>query len=286
MGSGGKNKQTTQQTTVQTPQVPSWISQPYQNYAQSVNDTFANLGDAADYTVGPSANQSAAFNMIGQPSQFQPSISQSLRDTSALTGYTPDLLRETDLAPYMNPYQRDVIDATMNDAQRFRDKQRTAGMASATRLGGVLGGDRYYVQEGEDDAASSNNLAQIIAQLRSSGFNQAQQGAMFDINSGLQGAQFRLGAASQLGQMGLAASADERARIGQMADLGAQERDIQLSNNPTLARLRLLALQGGLLGQIPTRTFTGQTSNTNGTSTSSYSPGLFNWAQLGVSLFK
>ena len=62
----------------------------------------------------------------------------------------------------------------------------------------------------------------------------AQQGAQFDIGNrlnadqfnsqqGLNGANFRLGAAGQLGNMGVAQDANDRANLGLMGDLGAQQ---------------------------------------------------------------
>ena len=66
--------------------------------------------------------------------------------------------------------------------------------------------------------------------------------------------------------------------------MGAEERQVAMQNNPELARLAYLASVGGLLGQIPTNTFTGQTANTTGTNTSSYSPGLLDWVSTGAGL--
>ncbi len=77
---------------------------------------------------------------------------------------------------FTSPYQKDVIDATL---QEF-DVQAAKGIPSiaAQAVGrGVLGGGREGVMRSEYQQASDRNRASLQAQLLQSGFGQAQQQA-------------------------------------------------------------------------------------------------------------
>lgn len=90
----------------------------------------------------------------------------------------------------------------------------------------------------------------------------------------------QLQASSQLGDLGAAQGADERANIGLLAGLGEQQRDIERSANT--ADLELLRAQTQLLGGLPLGLFQGQTST--GTSETTKSGSLLDTVTGGLGL--
>lgn len=285
MASGSKDTVKTKQHSVQTPNVPGWIGSPYQDFMGKVSA----LGqlDPASFTTPATANQNLAFARAGAGTG-DPTWG-GYNATQDLLGYTPSnvsagQLSQTDLAPYMDPYERSVIDATLADFGNANALGLNQLRASTPT--GAFNGSRQGVAEGQLTSDNLRTLAGTIAGLRSANFGQARQGAMFDIgnrfagdqfnvNSGLQGANFRLGAANQLANIGMMGANNTRADTQMMADLGNTERGINSEINPNVARLSLLQAIGGLMGQVPSALFTGQTTDQSGTQTSRHSPGLF-----------
>lgn len=91
--------------------------------------------------------------------------------------------------------------------------------------------------------------------------------AQFDINN-------RLGADQFNATQGLAANQNQRANLGFLADLGATERSIASENNPNVAALSQSQALAQLLASLNPALYTGQTSNTNGTTTAQNKTGF------------
>ena len=135
---------------------------------------------------------------------------------------------------FMSPYQRDVVDATL---QEF-DVQAAKGIPNiaAQAVGqGVLGGGREGVQRAEYQSASDRNRAALQAQLLQQGFGEAQNLAQqaFLNQQSLAANQLGLGRAQQdfLGQ-----------DVGALTTLGAQnqaQRQAQLQAQQQLAQQQL-----------------------------------------------
>jgi hypothetical protein len=215
---------------------------------------------------------------------------------------TPQALASTNLQPYMNPYQQDVINTTMNDLdlQRQRDINNQSGQFTSA---GAFGGSRQGVSDALTNEAYGRIGAQTLAGLNSQNFNQAQQAALSDIgnnlqgqlanqSAGIQGANLNLGAAGLLGNL-----AGQQQQMGQndasfLNGFGQQQ---QATNQFNLSNLYNEFLRGqltpqqqaqiqlGLLGSTPmltnsqtagsnsgaqTGTSTGTTTGTNTGSTS------------------
>lgn len=287
MGSGASQTTKTKSTSTQTPNAPGWYSQPYQSYAGRVS-ALGNM-DPSSFTTPATANQNSAFGRAalgtGNPT------AGAYNATQNELGYTPSnvtagQIASTDLAPYMNPFQRDVIDATLQEFQNGNALGLNQLRASTPT--GAFNGSRQGVAEGQLTADNARTLASTLAGLNTANFQQAQGAAgqdinnrfaadQFNVNSGLQGAGMRLGAANQLANIGMMGANNTRADTQQMADLGATERSINADNNPYVALINLLQTQGGLLGQIPGSSFVGQTVNQNGTQKTSSNPGALDW---------
>lgn len=104
---------------------------------------------------------------------------------------------------FMSPYQQEVIDATQADLER----QRQAGRAqlSAGAIGaGAFGGAREGIARGAYESERDIAEAQLLANIRQQGFQQAQQQALQQLQ-----AQQGLGQYQQ--QMGLQQQAQQQA---------------------------------------------------------------------------
>jgi len=284
MGSGGKQRTTTttNQVTTQRPEAPAWISQPWQDYARDVGDL---QWDPARYITPTNANLQGAFSQASQPSPYLGAIENGMDTTRGLTDFSAGDLKDVDLSPYMNPYTRDVIDASMADYGALVDDGLNRFKA-ATPMGSY-GGSRQGVGMGQLVADAARGRAAQLAGLRQANFGQAQQGAMFDLSGRRSDAAFRGNMAQSLFNMGTGADANRRANIGMMADIGDRERQVAEDSNPNVAYMRWLQSRAGLMGAIPNSIFVGQTGTQNGTtsSTSSYSPGLLDVLGTGALIF-
>ena len=100
-----------------------------------------------------------------------------LQTAASRTG--PDAYKD-----FMSPFQRDVIDATL---QEF-DQQSSRGLANIRDravAAGAFGGARQGVQEGQFQADTDRNRAALQAQLLAQGFQQGQRGAQQDLQNQL-----------------------------------------------------------------------------------------------------
>ena len=277
MGSGSKDTKTTKALTVTKPDVPKFISGPVEDYAAGVSRVGAM--DPQSFANPATVNQMQGFARAGVGTG---------NPVAGLAGYTPQnvtagQLRDTDLSPYLNRYQGDVIDAATTDWTHSLDEGLNRLRSNTPR--GAAFGSRDAVAQGQFVGDSQRNFNTQIAGLRSQGFGNAQQAAMQDIanrlgadqsnvNSGLQGADFRLRA-------GLAGAANTRADTDQMLQAGETERGINSANNPAALRAQLQQLVGSLLGGIPIGSFTGQTQDQSGTETTRHTPGRSEERRVG-----
>lgn len=295
MPSGSSDKTKSHATTTQTPNVPSWIGGPYQDFAGQVS-AFGRM-DPTSFVTPATANQNNAFARAGagtgNPTAGGYAATQNLLDYVP-ANVTAGQLSNTDLAPYMDPFERNVIDATLAD---FGNANAIGlNQLRASTPTGAFNGSRQGVAEGQLTGDNMRTLASAIAGLRSQNFGQARNAAMFDIgnrfagdqfnvNSGLQGANFRLGAANQLAGIGMMGANNARADTQLMADLGNTERGINSENDPEIARLTQLQALGGLFNMIPAQLFTGQRTVQDATSRTSHSPGLLESLGTGLGMF-
>ena len=77
------------------------------------------------------------------------------------------------VAAFMNPYQQQVVDATMQEINRQRDLTAQQMSAQAVRAG-AYGGSRQAVQQAELERNTAQLRNQAIAGLMSQGYTQAQ----------------------------------------------------------------------------------------------------------------
>ena len=194
--------------------------QPPANGATVVQPTMfgqLNQGGQADlngriipFNMTGSAQPAAPQTMPQQPMQQQatPNIfntaaqgmTQGIKSAGMETMYNPQTIAGTDLSPYMNPYESQVVGQSLQDLERARQMQANQLGAQASQAG-AFGGSRQAIMESELGRNYLDQAARTASGLRQAGFQNAQQMAGQDIQTGLQGSQNRLNAASQLGQL-------------------------------------------------------------------------------------
>ena len=132
----------------------------------------------------------------------------------------------------MSPYQQQVIDTTRQELERQLQAQQAQLGASA---GAAFGGGRFGLAEGELAATGARGIAQTLAGLRQTGFEQARQAAANALQQQLQLGQAAQGQAGQnlalLGsglQAQLAGSTAAQQQAGQNVGLLGQTGQMQL----------------------------------------------------------
>ena len=145
----------------------------------------------------------------------------------------------------MNPFQEQVIDAALARSQRERDIARTGEMADITRAG-AFGNERRGVFEAERQAAFELGQNEMIANLMSQGYSQAQAQTMAQLGA-------RQGAAGQA-----AAGFQQLGNLEQLTEqaaLDAQMQEFMRQQNMPLQQLgALVSAAGGIPSGYSTTT--------------------------------
>lgn len=132
---------------------------------------------------------------------------------------------QTDLSPYQNQYDTQVIDAALGDLDRARQMTQNRNAASAVAAN-AFGGDRQALVEAETNRSFAQQAANTAANLRQAGFENAQQMAQADIGRSLQADL----ANQQAGLTAGTATSDQALRAGlanQQAGLTAGSQNLQ-----------------------------------------------------------
>lgn len=333
MSKGGSTTNNTTTTEVKNEVDPD-IKAAYLKNIDYARDVANNMGQQqfADfnpqYTAGEQQIQAAAQGGVGMQN-----LNTAADLTKAAAGYAPQSVSGVSAGPaamyggaqanmanigqYMNPYTQQVIDASISDLEKARQKasQQIGQQASQAK---AFGGSRHGVAEAMSNAEYGNTAGKTIAQLRQQGFdtaanlmqqdlnrsqqaglsNQAalnqmsqynasnqQQANLANQSADLQGAQFRLGAANQLGNMGQQQQAQQYAAGQQLMNLGSarqQQAQAQLDASRNLGAQRLGLMQGALGIQPPNM---GSTMTTNSPMYQNTGANVLGGAMAGYSMF-
>jgi hypothetical protein len=181
---------TTQDTTSnQINQIPAWMTQAgQQNYAfaqnvamqplqqyqgQMVADVSPQMQQAWDVAANSGNVGSDQFN--ASTAGYLGALGQS--PTSVKAGQ----ISNTNLDPYMNPYTKDVINATLPKMEQENALSQNQ-QANAANSAKAFGGSRMGVQQGVAQAQGAQNIGLMLANLNNQNFQQAQAAATGDIN--------------------------------------------------------------------------------------------------------
>ena len=142
------------------------------------------------------------------------------------------LLANQDLSSYINQYDNAVVDNTLSDLDRARQIQGQTIGANATAAG-AFGGSRHALREAENNRNFYEQAADTSAQLRQSGFNNAQQMGLTDIGNTMQANLANQGANLQAGS--LTANLSQQANMAnQAAGNQASQYGAQAANTAAL----------------------------------------------------
>jgi len=159
-------------------------------------------------------------SFVADQSGLESSAAKAAADLGQLTGTGAGTAQQAgSLASYMSPYQQEVIDASLASLQREQDKGLMSLRDSAVKAG-AFGGGREAAAMGEFEATGAIARAQLEAQLRQQGFQDAVNRRSQDLTAeqGLGTYQTQLGAQQrQLEQARLAAD-QEAAREAVFGD--------------------------------------------------------------------
>lgn len=180
----------------------------------------ATAGPTAVYggaTVGPAATMTPA--QLAEAERMQ-SVG-AVQAAQAPDQIAVNQLATTDIGQYMSPYQQQVIEAGQADIERQR-QMASENLAAQAQRAGAFGGSRQAVQEGVLAGEAARQAAQLSAQQRQAGFQQALESGRFDIGNVQQArtlASQQEFQANQLGQQAreAAAAREQAARAGNMA---------------------------------------------------------------------
>jgi len=199
--------------------------------------------------------QSAIANALGGVGAFQPflrqgsgAIQQGIMGAMG-SGYDP-----TSYKDFMSPFTEDVIATTQADIARQGQMQQNQLAGNAISQG-AFGGSRQGVAQAEIARNVLDQQARTGAQLRSQGFQQAQQAAQQAANQQLRQAQLtgQLGVSQAgLGQLGQQMATQDINTLLGIGGLQQQQgqRELDIARANTLAAQALPFQQVGFMSDI------------------------------------
>lgn len=222
------------------------------NWASANPLQAAGLGLTAAKALGGSSTPSSSTSSTSIDPEMKAAYLRNLEEARATAAglgekqfaafpeYSTNMVQQ-----YMNPYQQQVIDASMGDIERQRQQQQLRDRAAAVQAK-AFGGSRQGVAEALTNEAYDRTAANTAAQLRSQGFSQAQTLALQQEEARRQYEQQKLDAVRNLGLERLGVS---QAALGlQPANLGGTQTTPIYQN--TSASALGGALSGGMLGNM------------------------------------
>jgi len=166
----------------------------------SAPGSFTPIMNPLDYVAGKN-NLDVTVENMARGLQRDPNLanlqnvagmSAPMVDTASVGNLTPGLLSNTDLTPYQNPFQQQVIDNTLLDLDRAR--QMAVGQDQDRAISaGAFGGSRSGVLEAETNRNFADRAANRVATLRQNMFDRATRLAEGDIGRQMSADQFNLG---------------------------------------------------------------------------------------------
>ena len=229
------------------------------------------VGDAQSGAMGATRR---ARRQVGQAGQAlgragRMGIGTARQGIEQLQG-TGEQFDPSSVSQFMDPFTQNVIDAQQAEIARLGEKQKIAASDQAVGAG-AFGGSRSAIAQAEIDRNTLQQQAKTGAELRSQGFQQAQQAAQQAFEQaqgrrqqaaqltgslGQAGAQTGISAAQQAANLGL--SAEQLAQRGALeggqlglsgltsqADITQRAAQMGISTQELAGRL---AQQGGALG--------------------------------------
>lgn len=277
MGASQKTKQNQTSTYSPTPEAGAL----YSNVLDQAQAAQSAYNPATAKTVaGFTDPQTQAFqNIAANQGMWQPNVNAA--SANAATGAAG--ITAGDISQFYNPFQSDVIDASLNQMGQQDASQTRAYMANEAAQG-ALGGNGIWLGKAAlqgDQAQARNNT---IANLRNTGWQQALAAAQADKSRALSGSQVQAGIGQLQSQLG-ASDASQLLASGNQQQAQQQNVNDTASTNALneqmwpMQQAQWLASIASGIGPL-----TGGTTTGSGTSTTSQGKGAGNIIGAGLSL--
>ena len=229
-----------------------------------LNDLYGQMTTAAGYTPQNVTSRDVTAGLIDAPDAIARTMvaEERVADPDDITArevlergfdiervslpgtFTPTTFADTNLDPYMNPYRQNVLDVTLSDIERARDRQLSDLQARAAQAG-AFGGTRQAVEESLINENALRELGRQSALLNQQGFDVASQLASQDIGilntaaqqniENLREAQ-RLNQATDLAaEQSMLDAAMEAQRLNQARDLSLGQFNTEIAQQAALA---------------------------------------------------
>lgn len=221
MSKGGQTTTTAQQNTLdpfiqqalaRNIQAATQVSQlPYQPYSGPRIAGFRPVEQQ-----GFDITQQAVANRIGAQQ-----LAQATEAAQRAATFSPEMFQQN-VQGFMNPYQQNVIDATMNRLAQAR-AERDAATKAQLAASRAFGNERRGVYEAQLAAEQDRNTAETLANLYSQGYGQAA-----NLASALPDQQ--LAGAAALAGYGNQALQQQQAYANMLAGVGGQQRGMAQQN--------------------------------------------------------
>ena len=292
-----------------------YTAQPMQQAAQPIQQVAppaSMLNQGGQFNVNQAASGALQGALQGTSAglNYQPLQVQGTNYQASLAGPAGQVAN-ANLSAYTNPYESQVVDATLADLERSRLMQQNqlGSQATAAR---AFGGSRQGIAEAETNRGFAQQAANAAAGLRQAGYQNAQQLAGQDIGrqmqvdtqnqaalnaqrafgatqgmtaqqlnqgAGLQGAQFRLSAANQLGGLGQQAFDTGRTIRNDQLIQGAMQQ-AQQQQLIDAAKAQYAGFAGAPNASLAAPLAALGATPNQSTTTQSQQPGLFNYLSL------
>ena len=204
---------------------------------------------------GNAAPQYQNSGMFGDNAYTQAAggISAGMDATAAAGMYRPEQVQAgqmagTDLSPYTNQYENQVVQQTTDDMMRAQQIQQNLSDYQMGAAGG-FGGSRHGIAQGESNRNFYDRLGAAQGQLRQAGFQNAQNQAQQDLSRQYQADTFNVGADERTAQRAIQAGN----QLGQMGNLGftqAQQINTDIRNQGNIEQLMNQQLIDAAKGQF------------------------------------
>ena len=240
MSKGGQTTTTAQQNTLdpfiqqalaRNIQAATQVSQlPYQPYSGPRVAGFRPVEQQ-----GFDITQQAVANQVGSQQ-----LAQATEAAQRAATFSPEMFQQN-VQGFMNPYQQNVIDATMNRLAQAR-AERDAATKAQLAASRAFGNERRGVYEAQLAAEQDRNTADTLANLYNQGYGQAAS-----LASALPGQQ--LAGAAALAGYGNQALQQQQAYANMLAGVGGQQRGMA-QQNLDIAYQDFLAQRGYPIEQL------------------------------------
>lgn len=232
MSKGGRGGGRQQQTSSTTPD-PEYLA-----LRRKISDkAFAGFDQQRGFTGDVTANLTSDQLMAMQGVRGMQGMGQGVYQQGidqSLEGYDPTMgqAAQANVNQFMNPYQGQVIDKTIEAQQKFLEGALEGEAAKAIAAGGpeALANSRYGIVRGQTIADSASDLSNKVASLQQQGYSQAA--SLAQSQAGREDAMTR---ANQ--NLGLGAAQLDMQGAGQAAQLQDLQRRAQMGDQNALMQI-------------------------------------------------